>query len=294
MNYCVKVPATSANLGPGFDTLGIAWDLFLKIVIRTNVEGEKIINDNIFSMHNLFSQSFNLTLEYLKEKPKNYRIEVSSDIPVGKGLGSSAAAILGGVFSAEIVTGKNLSKEEKIELALSLEGHLDNLSAALEGGITICTKNEETIFIKKIPINGEILGVIYIPNYQFPTTEARKVLPTVYPREKVVYNLQKLSFLLIGLIEREEKILNLGLDDAIHEPYRCPLVKEYTLISEELKKWNKKVVLSGAGPSLLSIFFNREEALEIFEKLKNNLKNKVEGDFKILNINHQGVKIERI
>lgn len=296
MKYLIKVPASSANIGPGFDTLGISWELFLNIYLDTGAKNKEIKNKNKgeIQKNDLFLRSLNYSLEYFKKEDALYSIELSSDIPIGKGLGSSAAAILGGIYTAEIIANKRLNNYERLNLALNFEKHIDNLSACLEGGVVICSKNENELVYEKLPINYDFWGLLYIPSYSLSTEKARKILPSKYNREDVVFNLQKLSLLLIGLIKKNEELINKGLEDKIHQPYRFELIKEYQIIKEELNKYNKKIVLSGAGPSLLSLFFYYEEALEILGKLENNLKEKINGKFEILKVNYKGVIIEKI
>ncbi|MFN3698793.1 MAG: homoserine kinase [Dictyoglomus sp.] len=296
MRYLIKVPATSANIGPGFDTLAIAWNLFLKITVDTNTEGRKIFNRNReeIQKNDLFIQSLEYTLKYFQIEKTSFIIELVSDIPIGKGLGSSAAAIVGGICTGEIIAGKTLSNYEKLKLALNFEKHIDNLSACIDGGVVICMNNNKELIYEKLPIDYDLWGLIYIPPYNLPTEKARKILPKKYDKEKIVFNLQKLSFLLTGLLKKDERLLNLGLDDCIHQPYRFRLIKEFTIIYEEMKNLNKKLVLSGAGPSLLSLFFSYEEALETLDKLKNNLREKVNGEFIILKINYQGPIIKKL
>ncbi|ACI18915.1 homoserine kinase [Dictyoglomus thermophilum] len=297
MKYLIKVPATSANLGPGFDTLGICWDLFLKIYVDLNSNEKVVINKNKqeIKKNDLFIQALNYTLEYLNIPNKFYKIELDSEIPIGKGLGSSAAAILGGISTAEIISTKKVDKIEKIKIALNFENHIDNLSACLEGGVVTCLKNENELSFTRLPIKCDIYGVIYIPTYTIATESARKILPLNYPKEDVIFNLQKLSFLITGLVKGDEDLIDMGMEDKIHQPYRFNLIKEYTLISELLNgKFKKKVVLSGAGPSLLTITLSYQKALEILKNLENNLRNEIEGTFRILKLNNKGIEIESL
>lgn len=295
MRYLIKVPATSANLGPGFDTIGICWDLYLRIDIELNSLEKKILNNNKeeIKKNDLFLQSLYYTLDYLRFKEDlKYTIKIDSEIPIGKGLGSSAAAILGGISTAEIIANKKLEKFEKLKIALNFENHIDNLSACLEGGVVICLKNENEVFFSKLPIYSNIYGVIFIPKYTLSTESARKILPQNYPKEDVIFNLQKLSFLITGLIKGDEALMDIGMDDKVHQPYRFKLIKEYNTLKEELDKFNKKLVLSGAGPSLITLTFSYEKALEILKNLENNLKNKIDGKFMVLKVNNEGIKIE--
>jgi len=294
--YHIKVPATSANIGPGFDSIGIAWNLYLHIYIKkdeSHKDDIRIINKNKIN-NDLFIKAFNETINYINKKPSNYIIELWSEIPIGKGLGSSASAIVGGIYTAEIITNTYLNLHEKLNIALKFENHLDNISAAINGGINICLKNEKEIYISKLPINYDFWGLLYIPDYYLSTQEARSILPHYYKREDVVFNLQKFGILISGLFQKDEKLVKMGLDDKIHQPYRFELIKEYPLLSKEVEKHGKKIVLSGSGPSLLVLLFNEQEALEILEKLENNLKEALKGEFKLLKIEHNGITLEKL
>uniref|UniRef100_A0A7C3RMF8 Homoserine kinase n=1 Tax=Dictyoglomus thermophilum TaxID=14 RepID=A0A7C3RMF8_DICTH len=296
MIYHIKVPATSANIGPGFDSIGIAWNLYLHIYIKkdeSHKDDIRIINKNKIN-NDLFIKAFNETINYINKKPSNYIIELWSEIPIGKGLGSSASAIVGGIYTAEIITNTYLNLHEKLNIALKFENHLDNISAAINGGINICLKNEKEIYISKLPINYDFWGLLYIPDYYLSTQEARSILPHNYKREDVVFNLQKFGILISGLFQKDEKLVKMGLDDKIHQPYRFELIKEYPLLSKEVEKHGKKIVLSGSGPSLLVLLFNEQEALEILEKLENNLKEALKGEFKLLKIEHNGITLEKL
>ena len=294
MIYHIKVPATSANIGPGFDSIGIAWNLYLHIHVKAEPQKDdiNIVNKNKIN-NDLFIKAFYETINYINKKPSNYTIELWSEIPIGKGLGSSASAIVGGIYTAEIITNTYLTLYDKLNIALKFENHLDNISAAINGGINICLKNEKEIYISKLPINYDFWGLLYIPDYYLSTQEARNILPQNYKREDVVFNLQKFGMLISGLLQKDENLVKMGLDDKIHQPYRFKLIKEYPLLSKEVEKYGKKIVLSGAGPSLLILLFNEQEALEILKKLENNLKEAIKGEFKLLKIEHNGITIEK-
>ncbi|PMQ02523.1 MAG: homoserine kinase [Dictyoglomus sp. NZ13-RE01] len=294
----IKIPATSANLGPGFDTLAIAWKLFLHIKIDPSYYGKEIIyntkSQQIKEEDNLFLKALNRTLELIGYSPKNYLIELDSEIPIGKGLGSSATVIWGGIFSAEILAKKELSMHDRFKIAYSLENHLDNLSASYFGGLTICTMENNNPKIVKFPYPDELCGVIYIPPYSLPTEKARKLLPKLYERDKVVYNLQSLAFLLSGFLYKDENLLTLGIRDSIHQPYRFPLISEVNIIKKKINDLGGiGIVLSGAGPSLLT-FALKEKAIKIKSGLEEFIKKEgLKGEVLLLEICKEGIIIEK-
>lgn len=300
MRVKIKIPATSANLGPGFDTLSIAWNLFLELFIDTDYFEEKIIYkgedvERLNKNDNLFLKAFSKTLEILKHEPKNYLIQLNSQIPIGKGLGSSAAVIWGGIYSAEIISGKSLSKEEKFKLALSLEGHFDNLAGAYNGGLTICNIENGIPHLTSFPYPEDLCGIIFIPSYSLSTEESRNILPKKYLREDIVKNLQNLSFLLAGFFYKDENLIRLGLKDNLHQPYRFSLIPESKFfLNTAFKNGALGVVLSGAGPSLL-IFTFKDKAKFIKNSIEEEIKGeKILGKILILDICRKGIIIEKI
>lgn len=300
MRLRIKIPATSANLGPGFDTLSIAWNLFLEIFIDTGYFDKKIIYngedlEKLNKNDNLFLKAFSKTLEILECNPGNYLIQLNSQIPIGKGLGSSAAVIWGGIYSAEIISGKSLLKEEKFILALSLEGHFDNLAGAYNGGLTICKIENGVPYLTSFPYPEDLCGIFFIPSYSLPTEESRNILPKMYLRDDVVKNLQNLSFLLTGFLYKDEKLIKLGLKDNLHQPYRFPLIPESKFfLDKETEDGVLGVVLSGAGPSLL-IFTFKDKVEIIKHSLEEEIKRqKIEGKILILDVFNKGILIEKV
>ncbi|MCS7201611.1 MAG: homoserine kinase [Dictyoglomus sp.] len=300
MKVKIKIPATSANLGPGFDTLAIAWNLFLEIYVDTEYFEKRIIYlgediEKLDKNNNLFLKTLSKTFKILGFEPNNYLIQLNSQIPIGKGLGSSAAVIWGGIYSAEIISGKSLSKEEKFKLAFSLEGHFDNLAGAYNGGLTICNIENGMLNISSFPYPEDLCGLIFIPSYSLSTDKSRSILPKLYSREDIVKNLQSLAFLLAGFVYKDEKLIKLGLKDYLHQPYRFPLIPESKFfLNKAIKEETLGVVLSGAGPSLLILVFrDKAESMKKFFEEELN-RERIDGKILILDICDKGIILEKI
>lgn len=247
----VLTPATSANIGPGFDCLGIAYDLFNEFEVELNneliIEGcdKKYQNEN-----NLFYVGFSKVGERLNRKEK-CKVKINSNIPVSRGLGSSASLIVAGVISANILFGNKLNELELFKIATEIEGHPDNIAPCIFGGFT-CAYGELDPKYIHLNVNEDLKFTLIIPDYELSTTLSRSVLPKAYERKDVVFNMARNILLTKALESGETDLLKEALQDKIHQPYRKDLIKDYDEI-EKLCKDNGAIqmVLSGAGPTML-------------------------------------------
>ncbi|MGK7922746.1 MAG: homoserine kinase [Trichodesmium sp.] len=258
----VTVPATTANIGPGFDCLGAALSLYnrlkfsiadsateVKITVKGK-EARRVITDK----SNLAYQAFIKLYEYINQIPPSVIIEIDLGVPLARGLGSSATAIVGGLIGANQLAGNPLSENEVMNLAIAIEGHPDNVVPALLGGCRLTASTRTGWEICDIPWHPDIVPVVAIPDFELSTVEARQVLPKEYSRADAIFNSAHLGILLRGLETGNGKWLQTGMKDQIHQPYRKSLIKGYESVrSAALNAGAYEMVISGAGPTLLAL-----------------------------------------
>lgn len=262
----VTVPATTANLGPGFDCIGAALSLYnrfqfsrlepsatekLKITV-TGQEAAKVKTDE----SNLAYQAFIKLYDRLKQSPPPVAIHIDMQVPLARGLGSSATAIVGGLVGANELAGKPLSQVEVMQLAIELEGHPDNVVPALLGGCRLAASNTPSGSweICDIPWHPDIVPVVAIPDFELSTAEARKVLPADYSRADAIFNAAHLGLLVRALAAGDRDWLRCALQDKIHQPYRQSLIRGYEAVQEAAVNAGAcGMVISGAGPTLLAL-----------------------------------------
>ncbi|MBD2040938.1 homoserine kinase [Microcoleus sp. FACHB-672] len=260
----VSVPATTANLGPGFDCIGAALTLYnqfqftrldttepaLKITV-TGIEAERVKTDD----SNLAYQAFVHLYQKLAQTPPAVHIEIVLGVPLARGLGSSATAIVGGLVGANQLAGAPLSEIEVMQLAIAMEGHPDNVVPALLGGCRLAaTASDGGWEICEIPWHSNIVPVVAIPNFELSTAEARRVLPANYSRTDAIFNTAHLGLLLRGLETGTGSWLRAAMQDRIHQPYRQALIAGYEAVfAAALDVGAYGMVISGAGPTLLAL-----------------------------------------
>jgi homoserine kinase len=254
--FKVAVPASSANLGPGFDAIGLALDLWVRATVQPalhfaiSFKAAKYVPTNA-GFENEILRGFDRVMR--GERP-NVSIVVENDIPLGKGLGASAAgAVLGLTIGAELAP-KRPSIDELARHATELEGHPDNALPALLGGVVIAAQveNAAPVYLRFDPPAG-LSAVVVTPHIVLPTAAARALLPAQYDRADVVFNVQRAALLAASLAAGETAPLRVASGDRVHQPYRAPLVPGF----EEMLKFEMpglfSVALSGAGPSVVAL-----------------------------------------
>jgi homoserine kinase len=257
----VTVPATTANLGPGFDCIGAALTLynefkFIRVdegrvtIAVTGAEAEKVKTDE----SNLVYQAFVTLYQHLQQIPPPVKIEIEMDVPLARGLGSSATAIVGGLVGANLLAGEPLSQSQVMELAIAMEGHPDNVVPALLGGCRLAATTDTAWEICEIPWHNHVVPVLAIPDFELSTKQARGVLPTQVSRADAIFNTAHLGLLLRGLETANSNWLKAALQDKLHQPYRKALILGYDAVnSAALEKGAYGMVISGAGPTLLAL-----------------------------------------
>lgn len=255
----VQVPATTANMGPGFDTLGMALKLYNIIEMEETdrglyieVEGdgaEQIPRDPSNIVYIAAAKVFKVT----GYKPKGLRIRITNNIPLARGLGSSAAAIIGGLMASNIIAGNKLGEKEIINLATEIEGHPDNVAPALLGGIIVTAQADGEVKYSKIDTPAKLKCVVAIPDFALPTKLAREVLPQSVSLNDAIYNIGRTALLVTALMKQDFNLLSTAMEDKIHQPYRASLVPGMKRVFAAVKLAGAKgIALSGAGPTLIA------------------------------------------
>ena len=253
------MPATSANLGPGFDTLGLALALHNEVTLEeaagvsVSIEGEGAGHLDR-GEGNLVVRGVRSVYERLQRPFRGIKIACLNRIPTGRGLGSSAAAWLGGIVGANALLGGSLDRDTLLTLAASGEGHPDNAAAALLGGLTVACWTGGKVVAVSLPVPSELQWVVLIPEVHGSTAEARAVLPQTVSSGDAVFNLQRVSLLLAGLLVGRTDLLGVALEDRLHQPYRGGLFPWMERVAAAARSAGALgCVLSGAGPSLLAV-----------------------------------------
>jgi homoserine kinase len=254
----VTVPASTANLGPGFDCLALALGLRNTVELyeigqglEIDVEGEgeeRIALDST----NLIARAAQAVFEKVGRRPAGLRLHAVNGIPVSSGMGSSSAAIVGGLAAANALVDGRLTRDELLRLAAAIEGHPDNVSAALFGGLTLVSASGEELLVRSLPV--PLLKVaIALPDFKLSTAEARAALPAQVPLQDAVFNIGRALFTVQALTQADYELLRFALADRLHQPYRKALIPGFdTVVMAARKAGAAAVALSGAGPSLVA------------------------------------------
>ena len=284
----VTVPASTANLGAGFDAMGMALDVYNVIRIEP-ADQLTIVADhpNVpLDEHNLIWQSMCAAFQMAGKKPIPVRLEQKDHIPMTRGMGSSSACIVGGVVAANALMGGPLSQQQMAELVVTMEGHPDNVLPALVGGLVVAASDPEmgVQYVRMMP-HPRFSFRVLVPDYPLSTEKARAVLPEHYERRQVVYNLERVLLMATSLQQGLPENLAVGAQDCIHQPYRKQLIEGYDTIEAAAKASGALcMTLSGAGPSLFCILDGEHPDFE--SKMMAVLKT-VPGSWQILKVNAQ-------
>lgn len=265
----VRVPATVANLGPGFDALGLAVRMHLEIDIEprrdsidVTVEGEgaeALPADET----NLVIRSMNVFFDHVGRRPPGFAVRVRNPIPVASGLGSSAAAIVGGLFAARSVTGRAVPQTEMVHLATKIEGHPDNVMPALLGGLVVCYQSETSDEIRyfRLEPSERLVPILIVPGNGVATADARRALPDQVSFADAQFTSARAALLVAALsLGAGSEVLADAMSDRLHEPHRLALMPESAAVHGRLRKAGLPVAVAGAGPSLLVVVPRPEAA----------------------------------
>lgn len=263
----VRVPATAANLGPGFDCLGLALNLWNRTTfrlggkgVRVNVAGEGagvLAEDEA----NLIVQAFQHTCrEAGAQSPEGLELSCENGIPLGSGLGSSAAAVVSGVAAANALLDLGLGDEEIIHTAVTLEGHPDNAAAAFSGGLVITAMEDGRLTVRAVPVMP-MKAVIVLPEFHLPTQAARAALPRLVALADVVVNIGRTALVVEALRSGDRELLYQAMVDRLHQPYRLPLIPGAQDALQHAWQRGVPAALSGAGPAIIAFPGEEREAI---------------------------------
>lgn len=292
----IQVPATSANLGSGFDSLGIALNLYNQVWMEesdtidiSSKDGIQVPTDD----SNLIFWAAKQVYEKCGRKLPGLKIVQLNNIPMARGLGSSSACIVAGILGANRLLGGPLSVQELINLAAEIEGHPDNTTPAIEGGLAASAIEAGRVYSVSVPVSEKIRFALFIPPFELKTEKARSVLPTEYSRSDAVYNLSRSALMAASLFSGKLENLRVAVQDKIHQPYRASLIghlDDVFRLSYELGSLGTYV--SGAGPTIISMIDAADT--EVFARYAaNHLEEKgISGwEIKVLNTDSDGAQI---
>ena len=256
MKVKVKVPATSANLGPGFDVAGLAVTLYNTFTFELLDDGLEITGcpEQFCNAENMTYQAFVEGAKTCGLLFKGLRIECSGDVPYTRGLGSSSTCIVAGIVGAYAFVDRYDERQEILELATKIEGHPDNVAPAIFGGLTVSVMSDGVTTLN-IPVKHDYRFVAMIPPFTLSTEKSRSVLPQVLSRSDAIANVSHLALMVASLINGYDDGLKLGFKDRLHQPYRGPLIEGFDEIMTILEN-DERVLgayLSGAGPTIMAV-----------------------------------------
>lgn len=291
----VRAPATTSNLGSGFDCLGMALDIWNSVHVEVGESGLVVRGEGVDELpvgeSNLVYQSFRVPFVRTGQPVPDVRIVCDNQIPLARGLGSSSAAAVAGLLAGNELSGRPLSDEELLDLAAAKEGHPDNVFPALLGGCQIVVKDGSRLVSSPLPVPPDLQAVIFIPEVPMPTEQARSVLDGQVSREDAVYNIGRVGLLVRAFATGDFTKLAVATQDRLHQPARqaiFPAMK--VILRAALGAGALGVFLSGAGSSVLALTSGKEMTIG-YEMAEAASKAGVVGDVKITRPTSQGAHI---
>ena len=285
----VAAPATTANLGPGYDCLGMALDIWNTIEVEplatgavssvaVSGEGEGELETG---PQNLVFRSMEFLYREMGRELPSVRVRCSNEIPLARGLGSSAAAIAGGLVAANTLSGGEFIQRDLLEMAASIEGHPDNVAAAVMGGLQLVVTEESTLYTVPVSIPAAIHTVLFIPDRRISTAAARSVLPGQLPVADAVHNMSRVALLVAGMATNHPEYLDIATQDRLHQPYRQPLFPAMKLLMKAARDAGALgAFLSGSGSTVLALTQGREMTVA-YEMAEAARQASVEGTVKV-------------
>jgi homoserine kinase len=249
------VPATSANLGPGFDALGLALKLYNRFEVQESEALELSGCDEAYcNKDNLFVRAYQCALSELGLPFCGLRVHFEAEVPVARGLGSSSTCIVGGLMAANALHGGKLTKARLLDIAAELEGHPDNVAPALLGGFVSAVIADGSVRAARFSIGEELVFNALVPPFELETSKARAALPKTLPYKDAVFNLGHAALVAAAFASRDYDALSVACDDMLHQKYRAPLIPGFQTVVDAARDAGAiAVFLSGAGPTVMAI-----------------------------------------
>lgn len=324
MRATIRIPATSANLGSGFDTLGLALALYNRVVVDDEVdppgeskptnspvsgewiaggrprgrsrariiisgEGEDVLPRD---ETNLVFRTMLRYFEIVGRQPPGFRLETHNRIPLTGGLGSSSAALVGGLLAANALAKGLLSRDEILKIAYDEEGHPDNVAPALLGGLVLCVADEGRLTRVALPVPIDLRAVVFVPSFTMPTEEARRLLPTLVPYRDAVFNLGRAALMIAAFQTGQLELLRIASEDRLHQPYRREMFPSMPrFIHAALEAGALAACLSGAGSAIIALSRGRERQVEAAYR-ETAVQTGVSGRITVVDVDRQGAQVE--
>ncbi len=269
----IRVPASTSNLGPGFDGLGMALNLFNDFLVKPKKTGQnRIVGrgtcEGLRGGRNIFFDSMRRVSAMAGRACPKVDVEVKGGVPVARGLGSSATAIVAGALAANVLLGSPFGPEELMLPMLKVEGHPDNLAPALFGSLTASAVTPSQVLVHRYSPHRDWRVALLIPNYELSTAKARQAIPKKVPHRDAVFNLTRVPLIIDALIAGDGDELRMLVDDRLHEPYRKKLIKRYEQIRKAaLDAGASAVYLSGAGPTMAALCLGERRAGRVARRM---------------------------
>lgn len=267
--FTVRVPATSANLGPGFDTLGMALDLYLDIDIELSYGMNEVIYLNggraqprNIPAENLVLRAMKMIFQKVGREIPPLRFIIHNEIPIGCGLGSSAAAIAAGLGAANFMVGQKYTDRQLLYWGARMEGHADNIVPAMVGGLTTVMEYEGQVYYQRLAVPDAIQVVAVVPDFMISTGQSRAILPETVNLKDSVSNLQRACYLLASIYNGDTKHIHMAMDDMIYQPLRKQLIPGLESVFEMAADAGALgVALSGSGPTIVAFCTGNEQQI---------------------------------
>ena len=293
-----RIPASTTNLGPGFDVLGLALQLYSTVTLEPSETDTEVIvsgvdTDKIPSTpEHIAFQAVELVFERSGTKPpKGFKLHIDNGIPAIRGLGGSGTAVLGGLLTANVLCGTPFSDAELLNFATEIEGHPDNVAASLYGGIVVSAQENRQVYTVQLACPPELSIVLAIPDFPLSTKQAREVLPTSVDFADAIYNTSRSTLLIASIATGQFEMLSVAMKDRLHQPYRASLIPGFNDVAEAATAAGAlSVALSGAGPTVAAYCLEHDKQVAKQMQTVFN-KHQVVCDIKILKSDADGANV---